>query len=270
MPKLVIEPRSSFGWPKTPGSGNVPRAACRNGTVVHYDGSKKTFKGHADCRAYWKWCRKFHMGPERGWSDVGYSFFCCPHGKVLEGRGWGYAQAAQPGGNTTWTSVTFALGEGQKPTADAKTAYRLLRSHLRAKGMAAGEKCHSDFISTSCPGSTLRLLVRSGELRGGSSTPKPPKKPGTPAPTFPLPAGHWYGPESADAKNHSGFTAKDRPNVKKIADQLRQRGWAAPSTDRYTAQLAIKVKQFQAEKGLTPDGLTGAKTWKALWESPVT
>jgi hypothetical protein len=267
MAKLVIESRTSFGWPKHP---DVPKAPCRNGTVVHYnDKPKKTYKDHAACRAYWKWCRSFHM-QERDWSDIGYSYFACPHGKILEGRGWGYSQAAQPGGNTTWTSVTFGLGEGQTPTAAAVEAYRLLRSHLRAKGMAAGEKCHSDFISTSCPGNTLRALVHSGKLRGGVTTPKPPKQPGIPSPTFPLPSGHWFGSESADAKNHSGYAAKDRPHITKIVDRLQARGWSIPQTDRYTTDVTNTIRKFQAEKGLSPDGLTGLKTWKALWESPIT
>lgn len=30
------------------------------------------------------------------------------------------------------------------------------------------------------------------------------------------------------------------------------------------------MKQFQAEKGLAVDGCVGIKTWKAIWEEPVT
>lgn len=271
MATLKIEPRTSFGWSKHP---DVPRAPCKSGTVVHYNDKPKmgfAKKPHSACREYWRNTRKFHMGPGRRWSDIGYAYAVCPHGIAMEGRGFGYAQAAQPGGNTTWTSVTFMSGEGEDPT-DAQTAcYRLLRSHLRAKGMAAGERRHKDFISTTCPGNPLSGLVTSGKLRGGSTKPKPPTKPGTPAPAFPLPSRHWFGPESSDAKNHSGYDPKDRPHIQKIAARLADRGWSVNrNADRYTAGLASTIRKFQAEKSLGADGLTGAKTWKALWESSIT
>jgi putative peptidoglycan binding protein len=267
---VILEKRSSFGWPTHP---DVSRAPCDKGTVVHYNDKPKMHwesKPHSECISYWKGVRRFHMGPERNWSDIGYAFFCCGHGRVLEGRGYGYSQAAQPGGNTTWTSVTFATGEGERPSEAAIKAYRELRSWLRGKGMSAGERKHKDFLSTTCPGTVLSDMVGDGSLRGGSTTPKPPAKPGTKAPAFPLPAGHWFGPESSDSKNHSGYSAKDRPNIAKIIDRLRSRGWSVAKGDRYTTAVASTIRKFQAEKGLSIDGLTGAKTWKALWESPIT
>src|SRR5688500_9188479 len=177
--------REDFGWSNHP---NVSKAPCRNGTVVHYDGSNQGLakKPHSACVTYWKNTRKFHMGPARNWSDLGYAWGVCPHGWVVEGRGFGYAAAAQPGGNTTWTSVTFMSGSDEKPTEAAIKAYRELRSHLRGKGMKSGERKHKSFISTSCPGSILAKMVDKGTLRGGATSPPPPKRPGTRAPAFPL------------------------------------------------------------------------------------
>ena len=85
---MKFEDRAVFGWPATPAA----KAACDKGLVIHYDGAKQP-RGvaewtHAQCRGYWKWCRTFHMN-SNGWRDVGYSYGCCPHGTILEGRGWG-------------------------------------------------------------------------------------------------------------------------------------------------------------------------------------
>jgi len=163
---VKLERRSVFGWPAT-AAGSAP---CKNGLVVHYDGSNLGLAGkaHTSCQAYWKATRKFHMGPARGWLDIGYSFGVCPHGIVMEGRGWQRQQAAQPGGNTTWTSATFMSGDAEHPTDAQVAAFKELRAWLRGKGLGAGIKGHRDFISTSCPGSILYSMVKDGALTGAA------------------------------------------------------------------------------------------------------
>lgn len=165
---MKLQRRASFGWGPT-AAGSAP---CKNGVVVHYDGSDQGLakKTHEACRAYWKRTRVFHMtDPGHRWRDIGYSYACCPHGIVMEGRGFGREQAAQPGGNTTWTSVTFMSGDHEKPTPAQVEAFRELRAWLRGKGLAAAISYHGRFISTSCPGSALRQMVTSGALAGAPS-----------------------------------------------------------------------------------------------------
>lgn len=161
---MKLEKRSVFGWGPTP----APYAPCTNGLVVHYDGSNQGLAGksHSACRTYWKNTRAFHVNT-RGWLDIGYSFGVCPHGYVLEGRGWQRQQAAQPGGNSTWTSCTFMSGDAEKPTSAQITAFRELRAWLRGKGLGAAVRGHRDFVSTSCPGSILYGMVKNGVLIAG-------------------------------------------------------------------------------------------------------
>lgn len=109
----------------------------------------------------------------------------------------------------------------------------------------------------------------------GTSTKAPAKKPahgknGGKAPAFPLPAGHWYGPESKNPKNHSGYWAKDRPGIKQWQSQMKRRGWRINPDGYYGPQSYRVCKQFQKEKGLRVDGGVGITTWKATWEEPVT
>ena len=266
---MLVERRESFGWP---GRVNAPSAPCRNGTVPHYDGNNQGLakKKHSACVEYWKSTRKFHMGPRRGWNDIGYSFAICPHGRVMEGRGFGVAQAAQPGGNATWTSVTFMSGPDEEPTEKQIEAYRELRSWLRSEhGVGAAERPHLDFVSTSCPGPKILPLVRSGKLRA-ETKPSPPARPGKPAPTFPLPIGHWLGVEDSNSRNHSGFWTKDVKHINALRARLKERGWSISATGRFDKKLEATIKKFQAQKGIRIDGLVGVKTWRLIWEAPIT
>lgn len=154
--------RSDLRWPSTSG-GNT--ATPRSGLVIHYDSTNRSLasKSHSACIDYWKWCRQFHTGPGRGWADVGYSFMACAHGYVLEGRGIGREQAAQPGGNRTHYSVTLATGPTDTITDAQINAVRELRQWLMDDHHNAGTVLgHRDFIATSCPGDRAYAMVRDG------------------------------------------------------------------------------------------------------------
>lgn len=159
---MKIDTRAFFGWPISP----APTAPCDRGLVVHFDGANQDLAGksHDACRDYWRRTRAFHMGPERGWLDIGYSYGVCPHGIVLEGRGFRRVQAAQPGGNSTWTSVTFCSGPAEEPTPAQLDTFHLLRAELMGRGLATEIRGHRDFISTDCPGNRLYAMVRDGSI----------------------------------------------------------------------------------------------------------
>lgn len=107
-------------------------------------------------------------------------------------------------------------------------------------------------------------------------TPSVPAPPPPPPPRryigypFPLPSGHWFGPESSNPKNHSGYWAGDRTHIVALLNGLRNRGWGGvPSTDRYTAAVADLVRKYQRDAGLGVDGLAGHQTWTSINQSPV-
>lgn len=106
-----------------------------------------------------------------------------------------------------------------------------------------------------------------------SSKPEPSKKPGTDAPRFRLPNGHWYGPESSNPKNHSGYWEADRAGIRMWQTQMKtERGWTGIGKidGRFGDKCYTVAKQFQGEKGLSVDGGVGRETWDASWEEPVT
>ncbi|MEV2279177.1 N-acetylmuramoyl-L-alanine amidase [Nocardiopsis sp. NPDC049922] len=261
--------RSYFGW----GTSGASYANPKRGIAVHYNGGATGLSedaSHSKCVSYWKNTRRYHVYGN-GWADIGYSFGVCPHGYVFEGRGLNKTQAAQPGGNTTYYSVTFMIGGSEKPGEKHLRAWRDVRDYLFSKGVRKVIKCHSDFIFTSCPGDYLRKLVRSGALLNGSGD----SKPGTPnaetekAPAFPLAAGHFFGPRTGPYYSVSGYYSH-REDLRRWQSRMRDRGWTIGVDGLYGPQTRSVAVAFQREKSLTVDGFIGAETWRAAWEAPVT
>lgn len=278
--------RSDLGWsPNSPAA----RANPKSGLVIHYDSSNQRLadKPHSACLTYWRNTRSFHTGPSRGWADIGYSWFACAHGYVIEGRGLFKTQAAQPGGNTSHYSVTLATGPSDTITNAQINAVRQLREWLMepASSIAGTVKGHRDFIATSCPGEKAYKLVKDGTFRKkakwGSSAPdadagpapapkpKPTPKPGTKAPAFPLPHGHYFGPKSGPASSVSGYYSH-RDDLRRWQRRMRDRGWTISVDGLYGPQTELVTKTFQAEKNLGIDGLIGAQTWAAAFTATIT
>lgn len=248
------ELRADFDWPAI-NSNHVHRANPVKGMVAHYDGSNQGLKSkpHSACVAYWHRTRQFHMGPERGWSDIGYAWGVCPHGVVMQGRGWGWAQAAQPGGNYDWESCTFMSGPNETPTSVQLDAWFALREYLSMQhGMAAEVRGHLDFFNTDCPGDILYRMVKDGTLRHGSDDWM-----GAIMRTLPL---LRVGSVSFDVKTARG--------------QLYQRGFKTGLTPEqlvnwlsemeFTPEFSDDVKHFQQAKKVNDDGVIGPVTWQLL------
>ena len=254
MATFTLVKRSAFGW----GASGADYAHPTKGLVVHYDGSDQGLakKSHSSCVTYWKNTRKFHMGSERGWADIGYSFGVCPHGYVFEGRGLNKAQAAQPGGNTTWYSCTFMSGDHESPTDAQVQAFLRLRAWLRSKGVGAAVSYHGKFISTSCPGSKLRTLVTSGKLsrnpNGAGGAPASPAKP----PAF--------------TKTLRQPPVEQSSQCRAWQQRMRDRGWMIEVDGWYGGDSEAVCRAFQKEKNLTVSGNVDEKTWFATWTAKVT
>ena len=102
-------------------------------------------------------------------------------------------------------------------------------------------------------------------------TPKPAPKPASKAPKFPLPRGHYFGPQSGPNRSVSGYHG-NREHLRTWQRQMLKRGWSGlgAADGLYGAKTKRVAQQFQREKGLAVDGLIGAATWAAAWSEPVT
>ena len=92
------------------------------------------------------------------------------------------------------------------------------------------------------------------KYKSGGRKAKPKGKP------FPLPKGHWFGPESRDKRNHSGYWKKDRPAIRDIQRKVGTRvdGGYGRATKR-------KVEDYQRRHKLNVDGGVGIKTWNHMF-----
>jgi len=108
----------------------------------------------------------FHVGPERGWDGIAYSFLIAPSGRIFEGRGWGRSGAHTEGRNSTAAGICF-LGHGDKwPATDAQWSstrgligegVRLGKLQRRPK--ISGHKDYSQKGKT-CPGTLIYPLLQ--------------------------------------------------------------------------------------------------------------
>ena len=96
-------------------------------------------------------------------------------------------------------------------------------------------------------------------LKGGIVSPAAASKLYVRGP-FPLPKGHWYGPESKNPKNHSGYATRDRQGISQIQAEVGSR-----VDGRYGTKTRDAVRSWQVAHKVTPaDGLVGIDTWNAL------
>jgi GH25 family lysozyme M1 (1,4-beta-N-acetylmuramidase) len=107
---------------------------------------------------------------------------------------------------------------------------------------------------------------------GGGSQPNPgPTPPPGQAPPFPYPSTDYLGLPSSNPHCHSGYRGGvDARNVHTWQAQMAHRGWTIAADGRYGPQSDSVCRSFQAEKGLSVDGLVGPHTWEASWTAPIT
>lgn len=253
------------------------------GVAVHWNGPgcAAAIATHDKCPGFLRGIQDFHMRT-RGWSDVAYSLFACPHDYLFEGRGKGIGTAANGTnyGNRYYYAVYAMWGQGDGPTpAPLLNAIRRGIDLCQTWGAGSDITVHNAFTPTTCPGPELTAWVKAGAKAGvaaaeHSTKPKPaPAKKSTPKPTapaFPLPRGHYFGPKTGPTSSVSGYYSH-RADLRRWQEQMRRRGWTITADGLYGPATAKVARQFQAEKGgLAVDGLVGPATWAAAWSEPVT
>ena len=279
MPDLITRERWGARPPKGARNALDPNP---KGVAVHWNGPgcAAALATHDKCASFLRGIQTFHM-VTRGWSDIAYSLFACPHGYLFEGRGKGIGTAANGTnyGNRYYYAVYAMWGQGDGPApAPLLSAIRQGIDLCQAWGAGSDVTVHNAFLSTTCPGPELTAWVKAGAKAGVAAVeqatkpkPTPAKKPTAKptAPAFPLPRGHYFGPKSGPAASVSGYYSH-RADLKRWQSQMRKRGWSLTADGLYGPATAKVARAFQKEKGLPADSLIGAATWRAAWSEPVT
>jgi peptidoglycan hydrolase-like protein with peptidoglycan-binding domain len=185
----------------------------------------------------------FHMGPQRGWADIGYSFLVDDEGNIYEGRGWGVAGGHTANWNSKSHAVCAILNDGQQPTPAMLAALRFVHDEHDQKYGKGFHRSHRDVNPTSCPGDILHGWMQAGmPVAGGASPPPPPAAPIKPD-------------EAAPFRRYAA--AINIRNLSKAGTlKFPQTGGAVLALQR-SLNLA-------ANKGLVEDGIFGAATTAAV------
>lgn len=109
----------------------------------------------------------FHMGPARGWNDIGYGYLIDQAGRVYEGRGEALA-AHSPGKNHEPSVALIGDYSEAFPTDEQHRAVWALMEHLEAGDLRG----HRENTATTCPGKSAMEKIVNG----------PPPEPDAPDP----------------------------------------------------------------------------------------
>ena len=203
---------------------------------------------------------------------------------IRAGKGFKPGEAGGGGGGSTYESAKakHAVGSRVMGLYDGGTDVRWLQEQLKKLKRYKGGKVDGLF------GPALKSAVEHyqksrglavdglagkdtiGALKSGKkkvAAPKPAPKPK--GESFPLSKGHWYGVESSNPKNHSGYWPKDRAGIRQLQQGLRGRNWKITVDGRYGPATRDIVRAFQKKAGIRVDGAVGAETWAAIFNKPL-
>lgn len=156
---------SRADWGAAPAKSTTPLVAARvTKFVLHH--TTGSYKGASSVRAI----QKFHQGPERKWSDIGYNWLVGDDGTIFEGRGWGFSGAHARGHNSVSIGVAY-IGDGSRPVPDV-AKFSILRVAAEADRRFGSllRVGHRDVGSTACPGDVLYRWWVSGPVLPAASS----------------------------------------------------------------------------------------------------
>jgi peptidoglycan hydrolase-like protein with peptidoglycan-binding domain len=233
-------------WGAQPPKGQYTTMKAGAGVCIHWEGGATPTGGHEECAPFVLAIQKNALAnTSEGYIDIPYNLLVCPHGYVFIGRGVGIESAAQGNYNSTYYSICALdgpTGGATEPTPELSAALVEAIDELRATGGATTKLvCHSDLMSTDCPGDTLRTWVHSNE---NGVTPAPPS---TGLPEVAL------GSRSLEVGVSAGTDV-----------QFVQQAIGVPDDGQFGTQTQGGVMCWQHLHNLSNDGQVGKDTWASL------
>jgi hypothetical protein len=139
-----------------------PRAVTE--LFIHWPGDAPASWAHvntpAEERAALRGIQAFHMGPERRWADIAYSFMVFQSGRVYRGRGMHVVPAAQLGHNTGTVAVLCLVGPNDAPSqALLEGVQGTIHYCERRAGRKLTVRPHNAVTPTDCPGPRLQAWI---------------------------------------------------------------------------------------------------------------
>lgn len=275
---MKIISRAEWGA-RSPSGGRNQINAHPLGTAVHWNGPAcaASIRTHDKCAAFVRGIQNFHMDV-RGWSDIAYTDFACPHGYLFEGRGKGVGTAANGTtyGNLNYYAVYVMWGKGDGPVPEVMldTVAGAVALH-RTWGAGDEVTKHRSLFGTECPGDELSALVDSGRFDkvtapkpgGAQSMPRPQRPTPTPKPkpaARPKPKGlvvdGLLGPATYRALQKAVGSPAD--GIYGPATRRALQRHLKVAVDGIVGRVTIRA--LQRKVGASVDGIWGNETTRAL------
>lgn len=152
----LIIPRAQ--WGAAPPRARTPVVWPEGVTLwVHHSDGPAPPETPAEEQATVREIQRFHMGPQRGWNDIGYAYLVAPSGRIYEGRGEAIA-AHCPGHNHEPSVCMMGTYATVPPSDEIHVAIYRLADVLRAGDLAG----HREGFPTTCPGNAGMAKVVNG------------------------------------------------------------------------------------------------------------
>lgn len=185
-----------------------------------------------------------------GYSDSHYNVLVIDR-KIYEMRGIDIKGGHSTDNNTAWIGVCVG---GMNSDVDEKDLSALAAVHAwieREFGRELPGRGHGHLpgAQTACPGPRINAWINDGM----------PGMPDTPVPSIPP----WPGRHLKLRSPRMRGT-----DVRDWQDQMRKRGWRISVDSEFGPDCDRIAREFQAEKGLTVDGIVGPNTWAKSWRAP--
>lgn len=160
--------------------GTPPKPGTVTEMTVHYTGAPRVSDAPEQIPGRIKRTEQHQMAKDPNLGAIGYNFLIDKFGRVWEGRGYTYRNAANGGADVhftgvssnPWTMSVCCLNgvEDNEPTAEMVAAlqwlYRDMSQHF---GRALDVRGHQAHRPTSCPGVRMMELVNSGRIQKGGN-----------------------------------------------------------------------------------------------------
>lgn len=143
--------------------------------TIHYTGAGSVNRTPEQTATYLKAIERHQMA-NPNMAAVGYNFFISKDGRIWEGRGWIYRNAANgTTSNLSSFSVCLLLGvEDNTPTPEMVRSLQGLYAAAKSRfGRALVVKGHQEHKATACPGREVMVLIRSGQIQQPTPAPTP-------------------------------------------------------------------------------------------------